>query len=42
MTTAVITDIANAMFSGNSFSEDAFRENLINSIFPKYLPGRDE
>ena len=42
MTTAVITDIANAMFSGNSFSEDTFRNNLINSIFPSYLPGESQ
>lgn len=41
MTNSAITNIANAMFSGNSFSEDTFRENLINSIFPSYLPGRD-
>lgn len=42
MTNSAITDIANAMFSGNSFNEDTFRNNLINSIFPSYLPGRDE
>lgn len=41
MTNSAITDIANAMFSGNSFNEDTFRNNLINSIFPSYLPGRD-
>lgn len=38
MTTGVITDIANAMFSGNSFNEETFRENLINDILPNYLP----
>ena len=42
MTISAITEIANAMFSGNSFNEDTFRNNLINSIFPSYLPGRDE
>lgn len=42
MTNSAITEIANAMFSGNSFNEDTFRNNLINSIFPSYLPGRDE
>ena len=42
MTTAVITDIANAMFSGNSFSEDTFKQNLINNIFPSYLPGKSK
>lgn len=40
MTTAVITEIANAMFSGNSFSEDTFKNNLINDIFPEYLPDK--
>lgn len=38
MSIAVITEIANAMFTGNSFSEDVFKQNLINNIFPKYLP----
>ena len=41
MSTAVITEIANAMFSGNSFSEETFKQNLINTIFPKYLSGED-
>ena len=41
MSTAVITEIANAMFSGNSFSEETFKQNLINTIFPKYLSGVD-
>lgn len=40
MTTSVITEFANAMFSGNSFSEDAFKQNLIDNIFPSYLPGK--
>lgn len=40
MTTSVITEFANAMFSGNSFSEDTFKQNLIDSIFPSYLPGK--
>lgn len=42
MTTGVITDIANAMFSGNSFSEDTFKQTLINNIFPSYLPGKSK
>lgn len=33
-----IMRIANAMFSDSGFSEDTFRENLINYIFPLYLP----
>lgn len=40
MTTSVITDIANGMFSGNSYNEDTFRYNLVTSIFPSYLPNR--
>lgn len=39
MTNDVITEIANSMFSGNSFSEQTFKQNLINSIFPKYTSG---
>ena len=42
MTIGIITDIANAMFSGNSFSEDTFKQNLINDIFPSYLPGKSQ
>lgn len=42
MTTDVITNIANAMFSGNSFSEDTFKQNLINNIFPTYLPNQSQ
>ena len=42
MTTAVITEIANAMFSGNSYSEETFRQNLINNIFPTYLSNRSQ
>lgn len=41
MTTSAITDVCNAMFSGNSFNEDVFRQNLIANIFPSYLPGLD-
>lgn len=33
-----ISEIADAMFNGNSYDEDTFRENLINYIIPKYLP----
>ena len=42
MTTSVITEIANAMFSGSSFSEDTFKQNLIDNIFPKYAPGKSQ
>lgn len=37
MTTSAIEEIADSMFDNNSYSEDVFRENLINDIFPKYL-----
>ena len=42
MTTGVITDIANAMFSGNGFSEETFKSNLISDVFPRYLPGKSQ
>lgn len=38
MTEAKIEEIANAMFSGNSYNEDTFKQNLINNIFLSYLP----
>ena len=33
-----ISAVADAMFSDNSYSEEVFKDNLINSIFPKYMP----
>lgn len=42
MTTGVITEIADAMFSGSSFSEDVFKQNLIDDIFPRYAPGKSK
>ena len=39
MIEARIREIADAMFSGNSYSESTFKENLINNIFPKYISG---
>ncbi len=42
MTTSVITSIANAMFSGSSFSEETFKQNLISTIFPNYLPNKSD
>ena len=38
MTDSKIREIADAMFSGNSYNEDTFKTNLINNIIPKYLP----
>ena len=33
-----IREVADSMFSGNSYSEDTFKNNLIYTIIPKYLP----
>lgn len=33
-----IEKIADAMFNGNSYDEELFRENLVNDIFRKYFP----
>ena len=38
MTTEVIQDIADCMFMGNTYSEDVFRDNLVNYLIPKYAP----
>ncbi len=38
MTESRITQIANAMFNGNSYSEETFRYNLTNTIFAQYFP----
>lgn len=38
MDTFAIMEIADAMFDGNSYSEDTFKKNLISYIIPKYLP----
>ena len=42
VTTSVIEKWANAMFSGNSYNEDTFKNNLTNNIFPSYKPGEDK
>ena len=38
MSKSDIEEIAAAMFSGNSYNEDTFKENLKNDIFKKYFP----
>lgn len=38
MSTLAIMEIADAMFDGNSYSEDTFKKNLIAYVIPKYLP----
>lgn len=42
MTKARLKRIANAMFQDNIYSEETFRENLKNDIFPSYFPNKDE
>lgn len=38
MTTPRIYEIANAMFNGNTYDEEYFKQNLANDIFYKYFP----
>ena len=38
MTENRIKEIVDAMFSGDVYNEDTFKKNLIDHIFPKYLP----
>ncbi len=43
MTKSKIREIADLMFDeNNSFSEDTFKENLINNYFPSKIPGKSE
>ncbi len=42
MTKARLQEIANAMFSGNSYNEELFKENLTNKIFKKYFPTKSQ
>ena len=42
MTTAKITDIANAMLEDDMYNEEAFKNNLREHIIPDYLPNADE
>lgn len=42
MTKNRIEEIAEAMFSGNAYSEEVFRENLTNVIFKKYFSDYSE
>lgn len=34
--------VADAMFDGNTYSEETFKNNLINIVFPKYLPSSSQ
>ncbi len=38
MTEGKISDIADAMFNENTYSDDTFKENLINNVFRSYMP----
>ena len=38
MTEGKIKEIADAMFDGNSYSEETFKKNLTTKIFPSYFP----
>ena len=42
VTTSVIENWANSMFDGNTYSEETFKNNLVNNIFPSYKPGEDQ
>ena len=42
VTTSVIQTWADAMFDGNGYSEETFRYNLENQIFPSYKPGESQ
>ena len=39
MTTEKIEQIADAMFDGNTYSEETFKQNLENNIIPSYVNG---
>ena len=39
MTTHRIEQIADAMFDGNVYSEETFKQNLVSSIIPTYIKG---
>ena len=41
MNSSRITQIANAMFDDNVYSEETFKSNLKNSVIPSYLSKRD-
>ena len=42
MTKPRLQEIANAMFQGNSYNEEVFRQNLTNKIFKKYFPTKSQ
>lgn len=42
VTESVIREWADAMFVNNAYSEETFRNNLTNDIFPSYKPGEKQ
>ena len=40
--TSEIKEVAEAMFDGNMYSDDTFKQNLVNSIIPKYIDVSDD
>lgn len=42
MTKSAIEEIADSMLNAGSYDEETFKTNLINSIFPKYLPNSSQ
>ena len=42
MSKSDISDIASAMLNGGIYDEEVFKSNLINNIFPKYLPSSSQ
>ena len=40
--TSEITEIADAMFDGNIYSDETFKQNLVSSIIPKYIDVSDD
>jgi len=42
MNQIIIMKFADTMFEGNSYNEEVFRNNLINSLIPEYLPKSPE
>lgn len=42
MSKSKIREIAESMFEGNNYSEDVFKDNLVNDILPDYFPEYSE
>ena len=42
LTDSVISEVIDAMFDGNMYSDEVFQNNLMNKIIPDYFPGISE